>query len=487
MIRRRKTKNPIKNKVSNGAGDKQETLPITAYCTCKNGEPYIRMALESVGFCAQRIFVDDSSTDRSVEIAKELGWEIWHYTGRNSMSERRNFAINFQGNKDHTPEWIRNKEMMKKHPEVKYDWILQIDHDEVFGKNAQREINYFFNDESSRKLNVGAFVLVNVVEKDGEIIEYLDIDFSRKKDIKGARYMAESVHDLFSKKYGLEKKKFEMPGTKSVLSDVPLERLFRKGHVYWMQDAQNDIICDRETAFMSEVKVIHYGYGDPGRQQEKQWERMPALEEQLASRPDNYHSRVYLINALSVLRCSTPYMFERLGAQVTIAIDVFLGHKKYFRDRDSCLMMHRIFQHYFHACGGMNNYPPFIILLESKRPNSKKRVMDYIDFSPDMHLWRYISRLGIGEHLNIGTYALNFIHAAQKHKNMPVNMELKSKGKELQVAVEVYEVYVELLEKVQAHPGTAEQKLGIKEKIQAELKRWEFIIGKYQKEENVRG
>ncbi|GAG37633.1 unnamed protein product, partial [marine sediment metagenome] len=245
---------------------------------------------------------------------------------------------------------------------------------------------------------------------------------SREKNIKSARLITEAITEFFSKKHGMKKKKFEIPGSKSTLSDVPLERLFRKGHVYWTQDAQNDIICDRETAFMTEVRVDHYGYGDPIRQQEKQWERMPALEEQLSERPDHYHSRVYLINALSVLGCSNPYTFERLGAQVTIAIDVFLGHKKYFRDKDCCLMMHRIFQHYFHACGNMNNYPPFVILLESYRPNSKKRVMDYIDFSPDMHLWRYVSRLGMGEHLSIGAYALNFIHAAEKYKSMPVNM-----------------------------------------------------------------
>ncbi|MBC7185989.1 MAG: glycosyltransferase, partial [Calditrichaeota bacterium] len=81
-----------------------------ALCTIvKNEERFIRKCLASVqGAVDEIVIVDTGSTDRTVQIAEELGARVYHHPWQDSFSEARNFALQF----------------------VTSEWVLQLDGDE---------------------------------------------------------------------------------------------------------------------------------------------------------------------------------------------------------------------------------------------------------------------------------------------------------------------------------------------------------------------
>jgi glycosyltransferase involved in cell wall biosynthesis len=116
----------------------KKKLPITGFCSCKNGEQYLRQALLSVDFCEQKIFLNDNSTDNSVKIAEELGWEVYQWTGPDDMSERRNYGIAWKGDDEITPWWMEERLAPIK---IDHKWMLQVDHDEIFSPNLLQHIH----------------------------------------------------------------------------------------------------------------------------------------------------------------------------------------------------------------------------------------------------------------------------------------------------------------------------------------------------------
>jgi tetratricopeptide (TPR) repeat protein len=81
-----------------------------ALCTIvKNEERFIRKCLASVqGAVDEIVIVDTGSTDRTVQIAEEMGAKVYHHPWQDSFSEARNFALQF----------------------VTSEWVLQLDGDE---------------------------------------------------------------------------------------------------------------------------------------------------------------------------------------------------------------------------------------------------------------------------------------------------------------------------------------------------------------------
>lgn len=96
---------------------------ISAIIIAKDEEKYIRMCLESVKWVDEIIVVDDYSTDKTVDIAKEYTDKIF---GRrlDDFSDQRNFAIE------------------KAHGE----WILSLDADEVVSEKLADEIKTMSDD-----------------------------------------------------------------------------------------------------------------------------------------------------------------------------------------------------------------------------------------------------------------------------------------------------------------------------------------------------
>lgn len=88
----------------------------------KNEEANIRQALSwGKGIVAEQIVVDTGSTDRTVEIAQEMGAKVYHFQWIDDFAAAKNFAIS----------------------KARYEWIALLDADEYMSlKDAKTLLNY---------------------------------------------------------------------------------------------------------------------------------------------------------------------------------------------------------------------------------------------------------------------------------------------------------------------------------------------------------
>lgn len=91
---------------------------ITAVILTKNEEKNIVDCLESLAFCNEVVVIDDDSTDRTVEIAKNRGAKVINRKLKENFSEQRNYALSL----------------------VKNGWVLFIDADERVSTKLAKEI-----------------------------------------------------------------------------------------------------------------------------------------------------------------------------------------------------------------------------------------------------------------------------------------------------------------------------------------------------------
>jgi glycosyltransferase involved in cell wall biosynthesis len=66
---------------------------ISAIILTKNEEKNIGACLDSVSWCDERIVIDDHSTDKTVDIAKEKGAKVFSRFMENDFSDQRNFGL----------------------------------------------------------------------------------------------------------------------------------------------------------------------------------------------------------------------------------------------------------------------------------------------------------------------------------------------------------------------------------------------------------
>lgn len=90
---------------------------ISAIILTKNSEELIADCIDSVSFCNEVIVIDDSSTDRTPDLAKHLGARVFNYRSK-SFAEKRNFGLE----------------------KAKYKWVLYIDDDERVTKKLRENI-----------------------------------------------------------------------------------------------------------------------------------------------------------------------------------------------------------------------------------------------------------------------------------------------------------------------------------------------------------
>lgn len=100
---------------------------ITALAITFNEEENVKRYVESLSFADEIIFVDSLSTDKTVELAKEMGVTVIERKFIN-FSEQRNFAIS----------------------QAKNDWIVFFDLDEIITKELENEIKFKINNPSSK-------------------------------------------------------------------------------------------------------------------------------------------------------------------------------------------------------------------------------------------------------------------------------------------------------------------------------------------------
>ncbi|MBU1937880.1 glycosyltransferase family 2 protein [bacterium] len=126
---------------------KQEKLPITLVVVTLNEEANLRRCLQSADFCEHIIIVDSGSTDRTLDIAKELGAEILarNWTG---FADQKNFGVN----------------------DAQTDWVLCLDADEEISPELYANILALknkLNDFDGFELNRHAFYLDRFINHSG--------------------------------------------------------------------------------------------------------------------------------------------------------------------------------------------------------------------------------------------------------------------------------------------------------------------------------
>jgi len=93
-------------------------MNLSAVVLTKNEEGNLRDCLESLKFCDEVIVIDDGSTDKTVEIANQLGAKVYTRPLNGDFSAQRNFGLAKASGK----------------------WVLSIDADERVGEKLKGEI-----------------------------------------------------------------------------------------------------------------------------------------------------------------------------------------------------------------------------------------------------------------------------------------------------------------------------------------------------------
>ena len=100
---------------------------VSAVILTKNAEDLIADCIDSLKFCDEIIVIDDSSTDRTVELAKHFGAKVYADTSV-GFAEKRNFGLS----------------------KVKSKWVLYVDADERVSPELASDIRHQISDIGHR-------------------------------------------------------------------------------------------------------------------------------------------------------------------------------------------------------------------------------------------------------------------------------------------------------------------------------------------------
>lgn len=100
---------------------------ISAIVLTKNEEGNIKECLESLKWCDEIVVIDDYSEDRTVEMVKKHGAEVYKRALNNDFASQRNFGLE----------------------KAKGEWVLFVDADERVSEALAREVSSIVNRESS--------------------------------------------------------------------------------------------------------------------------------------------------------------------------------------------------------------------------------------------------------------------------------------------------------------------------------------------------
>ena len=116
-------------------------LDITTHTLVKNGDPYIKYALKAVRpFVKRMIIIDTGSTDKTVEIIKELIEENYPITFMQHGPFKGSWDVGI-------PELTRLRNKMLDMTET--EWTLQVDDDEIYPKEVFEEIESVLKNPAS--------------------------------------------------------------------------------------------------------------------------------------------------------------------------------------------------------------------------------------------------------------------------------------------------------------------------------------------------
>lgn len=167
----------------------------------KNEEQLLRDCLQSVkDFAGQIIFVDTGSTDKTKEIAKEEGAEVYDFEWNDDFSAARNFA----------------------NEKAKGSWILVLDADEVLAEESKEKIKQLVEDKNEVAYEITIRTYCNkpehqdwkpLKEPHNSFNGYYDLDvtrlFKNDKEIFFSGKVHETIHDSL-KRLGRKPKRVDV-------------------------------------------------------------------------------------------------------------------------------------------------------------------------------------------------------------------------------------------------------------------------------------
>lgn len=152
-------------------------MKISACMIAKNEEKNIKRCIESYKEIVDEIIViDTGSEDKTVEIAENLGAQVYHFKWIDDFAAAKNFALD----------------------KAKGDWIIFLDADEYFDKDCAWKIRDILNSLNGTKYIAVGCKMINMDEVNDKILEsFMQARiFKNHKDI---RYR-NSIHETLSYK-----------------------------------------------------------------------------------------------------------------------------------------------------------------------------------------------------------------------------------------------------------------------------------------------
>ena len=155
-----------------------DRLPVSLCMIAKNEAKNISACLKSVReWVSEMVVVDTGSTDSTVDIAKQMGARVEHYSWHDNFAAARNFSLDF----------------------AQYPWILQLDADEEIMSDS---VEWFFESYPWAGVD-GYFVTIkNLMHKDYNEIQLshkLCRFFKNKKDVSYKKKIHEYIDANWSK------------------------------------------------------------------------------------------------------------------------------------------------------------------------------------------------------------------------------------------------------------------------------------------------
>lgn len=198
----------------------------------KNEERNIEKALSwGKGIVSEQIVVDTGSTDRTVEIAEQMGAKIYHFEWINDFAAAKNFAIS----------------------KAKYEWVALLDADEYFSEEDAKKLLYYVRQLQDKPYHA---ILASWV--------HLDDDG-----------------------------KVTAVGTQSrVFRNEPGLRYKGRIHEYLASLNGEDF---RFVDAVNELSIFHTGYGEIGHSEKvKSGRNLKIIQAELEENPDDYRMLGYL-------------------------------------------------------------------------------------------------------------------------------------------------------------------------------------------------
>lgn len=154
-------------------------VKITGCIVAKNEEKNIKRCIESYKDIVDEIIVvDTGSSDKTVEVAKQLGANVYHYEWHNDFAAAKNYALSL----------------------AKADWIIFLDADEFFAQghcyNVKKYITLLHRDEKYD----GICCRMANIEENGEVKNYI-IQIRIFRNHPDIRYV-NSIHESLRKGSG---------------------------------------------------------------------------------------------------------------------------------------------------------------------------------------------------------------------------------------------------------------------------------------------